>query len=250
MFPLAIKTGDTPPLAKFAAARLRHRRALCRRSGRAGAAAGDAAQGGGQRQFPGQHPAAAKRCRHHRWLDKVQNYHENSVPYRGPQGREVLAAGDRPDNQNYVATRQLSLLQGGRRAADAAACRQQGRPAPVRGGGHSAAAGFPCGGNRFAPLGAALLDERYGAQRKMYVRTAALVTNLAVHFKLGRERAMAWVTSLDKGKPVAGAQVQVSDCAGKPVAQGKPMPRACCACRNWPVKRRAAARVATVAPIL
>ena len=34
--------------------------------------------------------------------------------------------------------------------------------------------------------------------------TAALVTNLAVHFKLGRENALAWVTSLDKGKVVEG----------------------------------------------
>jgi hypothetical protein len=39
----------------------------------------------------------------------------------------------------------------------------------------------------------------------MFVRTSALVTNLGVHFKLGRENALAWVTTLDKGKPVAGA---------------------------------------------
>ncbi len=64
-------------------------------------------------------------------------------------------------------------------------------------------------------LGAALLDERMGAQRSMFVRTSALVTNLAVHLKLGREGAAVWVTSLDKGKPVAGADVQVSDCRGR-----------------------------------
>jgi antitoxin (DNA-binding transcriptional repressor) of toxin-antitoxin stability system len=45
------------------------------------------------------------------------------------------------------------------------------------------------------------------------------VTNLAVHFKLGRENALAWVTTLDQGRPVAGAAVQVSDCHGKPVAR-------------------------------
>ena len=55
----------------------------------------------------------------------------------------------------------------------------------------------------------------------MVVRSSALVTNLGVHFKLGRENAMAFVTSLDKGRPVAGAQVQVSDCRGKPLAQGQ-----------------------------
>ena len=54
-------------------------------------------------------------------------------------------------------------------------------------------------------LGASLLDDRHGEGRTMYVRTSALVTNLGVHFKLGRENAMAWVTTLDKGQPVAGA---------------------------------------------
>jgi hypothetical protein len=53
-------------------------------------------------------------------------------------------------------------------------------------------------------LGAALLDERHGTPRTMVVRTSALVTNLGVHFKLGRENALAWVTTLDKGQPVAG----------------------------------------------
>ena len=61
-------------------------------------------------------------------------------------------------------------------------------------------------------LGASLLDERHGASRTMYVRTSALVTNLGVHFKLGRDNALAWVTSLDKGAPVAGAVVRVSSC--------------------------------------
>ena len=59
-------------------------------------------------------------------------------------------------------------------------------------------------------LGDALLDERYGSGRTMYVRTTALATNLAVHFKLGRENSLAWVTTLDKGKVVAerrGARV-------------------------------------------
>jgi uncharacterized protein YfaS (alpha-2-macroglobulin family) len=69
-------------------------------------------------------------------------------------------------------------------------------------------------------LGEALLDERYPAGRTMYVRTTALATNLAVHFKLGRENSMAWVTTLDKGKVVAGAEVRVSSCDGKAVATG------------------------------
>ena len=67
-------------------------------------------------------------------------------------------------------------------------------------------------------LGASLLDPKLGPQRTMYVRTSALVTNLGVHFKLGRENAAAWVTTLDKGHVVAGASVRVSDCRGKELA--------------------------------
>jgi uncharacterized protein YfaS (alpha-2-macroglobulin family) len=60
-------------------------------------------------------------------------------------------------------------------------------------------------------LGAAL--NRKG--RTAYVRTGALVTNLAAHFKLGAQSSLVWVTSLDKGAPVTGAQVEVRDCAAR-----------------------------------
>ncbi|WP_375381446.1 alpha-2-macroglobulin [uncultured Sphingomonas sp.] len=66
-------------------------------------------------------------------------------------------------------------------------------------------------------LGRALL----GREAPRYVASAALVTNMTVHFKWGRERSLAWVTALDTGKPVANAAVQVSDsCSGKPLARG------------------------------
>ncbi len=55
----------------------------------------------------------------------------------------------------------------------------------------------------------------------MYVRAAALVTNLAVHLKTGKENALVWVTALDSGKPVAGAEVGISSCDGKRLWQGK-----------------------------
>lgn len=70
-------------------------------------------------------------------------------------------------------------------------------------------------------LGRSLLDEGYGAQRRMVVRTTVLVTNLGVHFKLGREGALAWVTTLDKGQPVEGATVRVTDCNGQQVATAR-----------------------------
>ena len=66
-------------------------------------------------------------------------------------------------------------------------------------------------------LGQALL----GRKAPRYVASAALVTNMAVHFKWGRERSLAWVTSLDDGKPVANAEVHVTDsCTGTLLAKG------------------------------
>jgi len=60
-------------------------------------------------------------------------------------------------------------------------------------------------------LGASLL----GKDRTRYVSTAALVTNLAVHFLWGAESSHVWVTTLDGGKPVADAAVEVREyCTG------------------------------------
>ena len=66
-------------------------------------------------------------------------------------------------------------------------------------------------------LGAALLSE----PKPMYVRTTALVTNMAVHLKRGKDNGLVWVTALDTGKPVAGAEVRVSDCSGRSLWQGR-----------------------------
>ena len=66
-------------------------------------------------------------------------------------------------------------------------------------------------------LGRALL----GRDVPRYVASAALVTDLAVHFEWGRARSLAWVTRLSSGKPVANAVVQITDsCTGKPLARG------------------------------
>lgn len=66
-------------------------------------------------------------------------------------------------------------------------------------------------------LGKSLL----GSRAPMYVRTGVLVTNLGLHFKLGHENSLAWVTTLDRGRSVAGAEVSVYDCAGKRLWAGK-----------------------------
>jgi uncharacterized protein YfaS (alpha-2-macroglobulin family) len=53
-----------------------------------------------------------------------------------------------------------------------------------------------------------------------YVSAAALVTNMVAHFKHGASSSLVWVTSLDKGQPVAQAQVSVRACDGKLLWQG------------------------------
>ncbi|MEK6637288.1 MAG: MG2 domain-containing protein [Pseudomonadota bacterium] len=66
-------------------------------------------------------------------------------------------------------------------------------------------------------LGRALL----GRDVPRYVAAGALVTNMAVHFKWGREASLAWVTALDSGKSVSGANVRVTDsCTGTLLARG------------------------------
>jgi uncharacterized protein YfaS (alpha-2-macroglobulin family) len=66
-------------------------------------------------------------------------------------------------------------------------------------------------------LGAALL----GRTAPRYVTAGALVTNMSVHFKWGREGSLAWVTQLDSAKPVSGADVRISNsCTGKILARG------------------------------
>ena len=67
-------------------------------------------------------------------------------------------------------------------------------------------------------LGRSLL----GRDESRFVATSALVTNLAVHFKWGRESSLAWVTQFNDGAPVADAQVQVLDwCSGKVAWTGR-----------------------------
>ncbi len=60
-----------------------------------------------------------------------------------------------------------------------------------------------------------------GKPAPLYVPASALVTNLAAHFKWGRESSLVWVTALDTAGPVAGAGVSIRDCSGKRIWQGK-----------------------------
>lgn len=135
------------------------------------------------------------------WLKRLQaidsNYGSNTDAHRGPGKMSIFAEGG--------ATRSFSIPKPlGDKAFEVV-----GIPLPEP--------GFYVVELASPRLGAAL----HGEQRPYYAHAAALVTNLSVHFKLGRESSLVWVTSLDKGKPVADASVAVRDCAGKIYLQGK-----------------------------
>lgn len=63
-------------------------------------------------------------------------------------------------------------------------------------------------------LGESLL----GKGKDFYVRSGALVTNLAVHIKYTQSAAWVWVTDLKTAQVVSGAKVQIYDNAGAVVA--------------------------------
>ena len=153
------------------------------------------------------------------WLRKVRRYDEGRIS-RSDAARDSKTPLPKAleNDHGYVENRMVSLLGGlpGIKALDLPRPANND-PRPFEVVGIPLAPGFHVVEIASPLLGRALLDERHGANRVMYVRTAALVTNLGVHFKLGRENALAWVTTLDKGQPVAGAVVQVSDCTGKPL---------------------------------
>ncbi len=156
------------------------------------------------------------------WYRKVRRYDNYEVP-RKQASQDVKSALpkvlDKRDKEN-IQTRMVSLLQGqsGVKTLELPKPEKSDlRPFEVV--GIPLAPGFHVVEIASSKLGSSLLDERYGNSRTMYVRTSALVTNLGVHFKLGRENAMAWVTTLDKGTVVANAQVVVSNCDGKEMAK-------------------------------
>ncbi|MFO7707464.1 MAG: MG2 domain-containing protein [Desulfobacterales bacterium] len=119
-----------------------------------------------------------------------------------------------------AARRDSSLLAGEPAAADF-------RLPQTLGGGAFEVVGIPLAGPGLyiveiesAILGKSLLDP----PRPMYVPAAALVTNLSVHFKQGRDSSLAWVTTLDTAAPVPGADVAVTACDGSVLWSGRTDP--------------------------
>lgn len=154
------------------------------------------------------------------WYKRVQRMHENS--YTKLNLKRVLAGQESSysDRDNtYIETRSVSLLnkeKTAKRLTIPQTAAKDSRPFEVVGIPMSEP-GFHIVEIESLSLGKTLL----GKSAPMYVRTSVLVTNLGVHFKQGRENALVWVTSLDKGKPVANAQVRISDCNGRELASGR-----------------------------
>jgi uncharacterized protein YfaS (alpha-2-macroglobulin family) len=232
-FPLKVMTGGMPPLAKFAAAPF----GIVERLAEPGGVAllpvtlrnVEAAL-----QIKGLNPSAPgapgkvsdlkpeSDADIIAWLRKVQRYDSSEIERSSAAAdlKRPLPKALDEEGKDYVQTRMLSLLAG------QAGVKTLDLPKPVNNDprpfevvGIPLSPGFHVVEIASQRLGASLLDERHGASRTMYVRTSALVTNLGVHFKLGRENAMAWVTTLDKGQPVAGATVRVSNCQGAELAK-------------------------------
>lgn len=203
-FPLPLRIADFPPLAKFSAAPFGIIEAGDDASlpltlrGVEAALPARSVQLGGQAMLLQDDRAMMS------WLGRVLRYHESSIP----QGKKD------------VESRRLSLLKkekSARTLALPAAPDAKGRwPFQVL-GIPLKARGLHVVELESRVLGRALL----GADKPMYVRTAALVTNLAVHFKRSPENAAVWVTTLDRAQPVAGAEVRVYDCRQQLLWQGK-----------------------------
>lgn len=244
-FPLALKTGAVPALAKFASAEF----GVLERFAETREGDGVAVLPLTVRHIEGLDQKDAKAQLRDlvltedaniiAWWSKLERYRWGSVsrqqaakdvqgPLPTPMPERKLAGADEDEvdyrevTEDAVATRVISLLAG------QPGVQQVLLPTPKNGDPRPfEVIGVPLQQPGFhvlevdSPnLGAALLDERLGAERRMFVRTSALVTNLAVHAKFGKENAAVWVTSLDKGQPVVGAKVQISTCAGHVQAQG------------------------------
>jgi len=245
-FPLKVKTGGAPPLAKFAAApfgilELNAEPLLPVTLRQVEAELGvKAVRPGALRELKLTDDAQVIA-----WWHKVRRYHERVLPHtqveqelkvklppppKPAKGKPAKRYGeDVPDEERedgggldetkYVQSRAVSLLNRDPQARliklpadDAKAPRPfevVGIPLPEP--------GFHVVEIESPRLGRVLLDR----EAPMYVRTAALVTNLGVHFKWGVQNSGVWVTTLDSAKPVADAQLQISDCRGKPVWQGR-----------------------------
>ena len=201
-FPLTVKTDENPPLAKFAArfgiveASAGAALPVTVRNIAAATTPGTPTIDGRVLRVDAASPAAvADWLRRLATLERTEWRYDpktrTNVPVRRVGERSIFAPGDRTTNLRVPA------------AASTRSTEVIGIPLQ-RTGFYVVELASP-------RLGAALL----GKPQPYYAQAAALVTNLSVHLKLGRESSLVWVTRLDRGLPVAGAEVTVADCKGR-----------------------------------
>ena len=197
-FPLPFKTGDAPPLAKFSAAPF----GIIELNA-------DPAVAVTLRDVEGDLDITSTRIGlgslvvrdDHlmmRWLAKVNRYHESWIS----------------KGEDSIETRRLSLLANEPNTKKLELPSKPGKD----GKWPFSVVGIPVSetGLHVLELKSSVLGQSLlGENKPMYVRTAMLVTNMAVHLKRGRDNAAVWVTTLDKAKPVAGAEIHMYDCHGQ-----------------------------------
>jgi alpha-2-macroglobulin len=213
-FPLAIPTGDFPPLAKFA--------------GRFGIL--EAEEGGilpvTLRGVENPLPAASLSlpvrslrvdddAQVARWLRTVERAGDRMFrdePLAGGGYDSVETTGSRAVLAAAPGTRRLTIT----RPKDGA-MQVVGIPLQTR-GLHVVEIASPALAAALTPAARAGDKDRAA----YHVSTAALVTNMAVHFQWGDGASLAWVTRLADAAPVAGAAVRISNsCTGQLLWQGK-----------------------------
>ncbi|SFV07031.1 alpha-2-macroglobulin family protein [Pseudoduganella namucuonensis] len=203
-FPLAVQTGEQPPLVKFPArfgiieARGDRLLPVTVRNVEAGIAARMAPASGGMLRVDDQDQSVMQ------WLRRMSNPKMESGWLPGEQWRlqdSLLSGRDAPAAQRFTLPKP-----GGRKAFEVIGI-------PLRKPGFYV-----------VELASPRLGRGLGQpanSQTAYVSAAALVTNMVAHFKHGAESSLVWVTSLDKGQPVPNAQVAVRNCKGALLWQGK-----------------------------
>ncbi len=208
-FPLQLKFDAAPPLVKFAApfgiieAKEGGVLPVTVRAVEAQLAQRVAAISGNALKVDGSDAQIAD------WLRRLDTANENNFRQEGPEDKE----GNRK-SVNYTGATSL-----------------------LKGAGTDLKLALPGAGKAFEVVGVALSKPGFyvveldspilgkallGRDATRYVAAGALVTNMAVHFKWGREGSLAWVTALDTAKPVAGADVRITDsCTGTLLARGR-----------------------------
>ena len=225
-FPLQVATGDIPPLAKFASGDF----AIIERfaEGRDAPALLPVTL----RKVESELPLKVLRLQDDRsildWMRRMEQFSPGNHVAREQAEQAGLGAlppraSASEDDDGWLPARTLSLLNAQAQARalriPAPASNPQRQEAEVV--GIPLEPGYQIVEIASPLLGKALLDATEGTPPVLYARTAVLVTNLSVHFKLGQENALAWVTSLDDGRPVKNATVRVNHCDGSVLAEGK-----------------------------